>query len=506
MLLRTSNGQAMSSEDPKISEHHSATFTEYILLPRKTGSGQGISEVSLEARLSDDFTMNIPFMSAAMESVSGDQMAIALALHGGLCVLPAGRVEAPDQVRQIKMVKSYRDGFESDVVAFWPDLTLGKVDALQDRHGYSCFPLLDEGGRLLGEISIIDYHPVKDSDLPARKRMRSKDQLLTFPPSLSRDDIVEMLLNSREKRGYSLDVDGKLVEMVFRSGLSRELRYPQANRDKHGRLRVAAAISTHPEDRERARLCVEAGADILSIDASDGFSDYMAETIREVSKLGVPVVAGNVVDQQGFEFLAKCGADAVKIGIGSGSICTTRRVKAIGRGQATALRLVAQARDFWFKLTGKYIPLISDGGLSGTGNMAVALAMGADVLMMGKYFAGFHESPTVPYAKKFPVISSSGKAEVSATVKPYWGEASARAKNVRRYQQNDPRTFVIEGEEGYVLSKGSLHDVLPTDLKAIKGTLSSCGCSNLQEFRNDVMLERQTPGSQLEGGISILQG
>ncbi len=215
------------------------------------------------------------------------------------------------------------------------------------------------------------------------------------------------------------------------------------------------------------------------------------------------MIAGNVVSREGFEFLAELGADAVKIGIGSGSICTTRRVKSIGRGQATAVREVARARDEWAQKTGKYIPIISDGGLSGTGDMAVALAMGADVLMMGKYFAGFHESPTSPYSKK---VRAEGNMQISVTVKPYWGEASARAKNVRRYQQNDPRTFVIEGEEGFVLSKGSLHEVLPRDLKAIKGTLSSCGCSDLEQFRSEVMLERQSVGSQQEGGISILQG
>ena len=285
-----------------------------------------------------------------------------------------------------------------------------------------------------------------------------------------------------------------------------ELRYQGALRDKDGRLKVAAAISTHPEDRERGRLCVQAGADLLSIDASDGFSTYMEETIEELKDIGVPLVAGNVVCREGFDFVAKSGANAVKVGIGSGSICTTRRVKAIGRGQATAVREVVLARDAWFKKTGNYLPVISDGGLAGTGDMAVALALGADVLMMGKYFAGFTESPTVAYQKKLPVVFGGASSQVSVTVKPYWGEASAKAKNVRRYQQNDPRTFVIEGEEGYVLHKGSLHENIPRDIKALQGTLSSCGCSDLEEFREHVRLERQSVGSQQEGGTSILQG
>lgn len=493
----------MFIDDPKISSHRSATFREYILLPRKTEPDHALAEVNLQTRLAEDFPLSIPFMSAAMEAVTGDQLAIALALHGGIGVLPAGRVETPEQIRQIEVVKSYRDGFVTNFVGVNPGTLLGRVDELEEQLSYTTFPVVGNNGNFFGEISTRDYHPVRDLSRPVSERLREAPNLLTCSEEQPPEEIAEMLLTSAFNRCYVLSKDNTLSAVVFRSGLKREQRFRNATRDEKGRLKVAAAISTHPEDRERARECVAAGVDLFSIDASDGYSEYMMETIRAVKAWKIPVVAGNVVDEHGFEFLAAAGADAVKVGIGSGSICTTRRVKAIGRGQATAVRRVSIARDAWFKKTGKYVPVVSDGGVAGSGDMSVALCMGADALMMGKYFAGFHESPTVPFLKRVKTIEGE---QVSVNVKPYWGEASAKAKNVRRYQQNDPRTFVIEGEEGYVLGKGSLHDCLPKDLKAIKGTLSSCGCSELETFRRDVMVERQTFGSQQEGGISIQQG
>lgn len=497
---------AMLADDPKISHNHSATFNEFILHPRKTNREHAIDDVSLSSRLTSDFRVRIPFMSAAMESVTGDQLAIALALHGGLGVVPAGRVDVDQQVGMIEAAKSYRDGFLPNFTAVNPWTKIREVDLMEGVDGYSSFPVLDEEGVLVGRVSTSGYHPDHDLELAVSERMQTLDNILTIPVSQPRDEIVEMLFTSAFNRAYLVDDDGKLHAIVMRSGLRRERRFKKATRDERGCLKVGAAISTHPEDQERAKDCVAAGADLLCVDASDGVSEYMKETIQYVKRLQVPVVAGNVVDRAGFEYLADWGADAVKVGIGSGSICTTRRVKAIGRGQATAVRDVAIARDDWAKKTGKYIPIISDGGLAGTGDMAVALCMGADILMMGKYFAGFHESPTFPVKKTFPVMASGGSTLVQVTVKPYWGEASAKAKNVRRYQQNDPRTFVIEGEEGFVVSKGSIHDMLPRDLRAIKGTLSSCGCSSLEQFRKEVMLERQSVGSQAEGGTSVLMG
>lgn len=490
--------------EPKFTSHQSATFREFILLPRETRPGCSLSEVDLQSRLTDGFPLAIPFMSAAMESVTGAELAIALALQGALGVLPAGRVELDDQLAQVEQVKDYRGGFATHWDFVRADASLHQLEELEGRTTLTWFPVLDSQGRLVGEVDSTRYDPralkgkVEEVMVPVKPAQ-------IFSVTVEKGEIVDRMLTQGWERAYRVDEEGHLVTLVSRPEVKRELRFQDALRDEKGRLKVAVAVSTHPEDRQRARLAVAAGADAISVDASDGFSSYMQETVEYCKTLGVPVVAGNVVDRAGFEFLAACGADAVKVGIGSGSICTTRRVKAIGRGQATAVYEVAQARHEWAQKTGRYLPVISDGGLAGTGDMAVALALGADLLMMGKYFAGFRESPTVAYEKKMPVLSP-GQETVGVTVKPYWGEASARAKNVRRYQQNDPRTFVIEGEEGFVLCKGSVHEGLPRDVKAIKGTLSSCGCRSLEEFQREVVLERQSVGSQQEGGISIFQG
>lgn len=495
----------MFTDDLKISPTQSATFREYILLPRETRREHALTAVSLQTRLAEGLPLSIPFMSAAMESVSGSELAIALAQHGGISVIPAGKVEMDAQVEQIEEVKRFKSGFVEDVLTVRPTARISELLELEARTGYSTFPVTDEDGRLLGLITEKKYHPQKDLELTVAERMIPRDKLVVGEAGMSLSEANDRVFEMGIGVLCVLDKEEKLRSVVFFSDLKTAQRFPEASVDKHKRLRVAAAISTHDEDIERARLCVKAGADALVVDASDGYSEFMRKTIEKTKELGVPVVAGNVVDEPGFRFLAESGADAVKIGIGSGSICTTRRVKAIGRGQATAVRAVARARDQWAHDTGKYLPLISDGGLGGTGDMAVALALGADILMMGKYFAGFAESPTTSFTKRLPVLFSGQVSDVAVTVKPYWGEASARAKNVRRYQQNDPRTFVIEGEEGYVLLKGSLHEVLPRDVKAIKGTLSSCGCADLGEFHEEVRLERQSVGSQQEGGTSIFR-
>ncbi|MBI3929513.1 MAG: IMP dehydrogenase [Armatimonadetes bacterium] len=483
----------------------STTFREYILLPRCTRSETDIRHVSMQTRISHDMALQIPLMSAAMEAVSGATIATALARHGGMAVLPAGNVPLEHQLEELKAVKRFKAGFVESVITVTPDTPLHQLLEMETRHGFSTFPVVDQQGKLVGLITEKKYHPSRDADLVVRERMIPLEKLVVGRHGISLSEANDRIFESGIGVLPIIDEEGKLRSVVFFRDLKHHHLYPDALVDEHKRLRVAAAISTHPEDRERARLLVDCGADVLVVDASDGYSEYMRDTLVDVKKLGVPVVAGNVVDRDGFRFLAENGADAVKVGIGSGSICTTRRVKAIGRGQATAVSVLARAREEYLAESGRYVPIISDGGIESTGDMAVALATGADVLMMGKYFAGFEESPTQLLTKRLPVLFSGNMTEVEVNVKPYWGEASPRAKNVRRYQQDDPRAFVIEGEEGYVLYKGSLHKHLPRDLRALQGTLSSCGCRNLREFYRYVRLERQSAGSQQEGGTNIFR-
>lgn len=493
----------MAFQDPQISPELSTTFRDYILLPRLTQPHHTLNRITLSTQLTENFPLRAPLMSAAMQAVSGKELAIALALAGGISVLPAGKVEPEEQVAMLQAVKDFKLGFIDSPASIQADALLHEAQMIMEQTQRASLPVIDEEGRLLGLLSERHFHAQHDLSIRVTERMRPVKDLVTAKPSISLEVAADILAQTELEALCLIDNDGRLSKIVYVSDLKSTLHYPEATRDPHGRLKVAAAISTHPEDLERAKACVQAGADALCIDASDGYSQFLKMTIEAAKPLGIPIIAGNVVDAPAFRYLAEAGADAIKIGIGSGSICTTRRVKAIGRGQATALRSVALARNLWAKETGRYLPLISDGGIEGTADMAIAFALGADILMLGKYFAGFSESPTTPFTKRLPITLSGQASEAFITVKPYWGEASTRAKNVRRYQQDDPRTFVIEGEEGFVLHKGPLSNGLTRDLRAIKSTLASCGCDSLQEFRTEALLERQTPSSQVEGGTSI---
>ncbi len=489
-----------------ISPHVSRTFSEFVIIPGKTRKDTKITDVSLKTRITHDIEMPLPFLSAAMQAVTGHELAIALAQHGGLGVIP-GSIPMEEQAAEVEKVKRYKAGFVYNPVTVGPDDRISKLIEIERRMGYSTFPVTKDG-KLVGLITEKKYHPEKDADKRVSEKMIPLDKLVFGKDGISLEEANDKLIEFGVGALPIVDNDMNLRSVVFYKDIKTHFIYPDAFVDENKRLRVAAAVSTHPEDAERARMLVKAGVDFLVIDSSDLYSDFAEDAMKEYSRHRMPIIAGNIVDSEGFRFLAELGADAVKIGQGSGSICTTRRVKSTGRGQATAVMMVAKERDKFFEETGRYVPIISDGGIEGTGDMAVAFALGADAVMMGKYFAGFTESPTQLMHKTYSVINpdGSGRIErVTAYIKPYWGEASMKAKNLRRYGHNDPRTFVVEGEEGYVLHKGKLSEHLPRDVLALKASLSSSGCKTLEEFRKKAKLEVQTAQSYAEGGTSILK-
>jgi IMP dehydrogenase len=488
----------------KISDSISRTFSEFLILPGKTTRRTRIEEVSVRSRITNDIEIPLPFLSAAMQSVTGHELAIELAKHGGLGVVP-GSLPVQEQADIVSRVKRHRSGFVYNVITVNPNDSISSILEIGRRHGYSTFPVTDKG-RLVGLITEKRYHPEKDSTVKVRERMIPFDNLIVGEDGITLDQANDKVIESGIGALPIIDRGRNLRSVVFFNDLKEHVTHPDSFVDDEKRLRVAAAVSTHPEDAERAEALVKAGVDFLLIDASDLFSDFAEEAIERYRAFRKPIIAGNIVHSDAFEFLAGLGADCIKIGQGAGSICTTRRVKSTGRGQATAVMKIAKARDRFFSKTDRYIPICSDGGISSSGDMAVAFALGADLIMMGKYFAGFTESPQPLTERPFNVMKEGSEeiSKINAFVKPYWGEASPRARNIRRYGHADPRSFVVEGVEGFVLHKGKLGSHLPNDILALKGSMSTAGCSTLREFYENAMLELQTTNSHSEGGTRII--
>ena len=296
----------------------------------------------------------------------------------------------------------------------------------------------------------------------------------------------------RYGRGFLpiLSKDGILQTVVFKKDLDKHLRHPNESIDGQKRLLVGAAISTHPEDRERVQALVEHDVDVLVIDASDGHTEYQREMIQYVKQqCDTPVIGGNIVTADGFRFLAEAGADAVKVGMGIGSGCTTQEVKATGRGQGTTLMEVSATRDQWLKDTGSYIPLVADGGISGPAEMSIGLALGANAIMMGNFFARYTESQ-----------GSLMRNAAGEIVKEYWMEGSMRAHNMRRYAQTK-ENFFEEGISGFVPHVGSIFDKLPTVTHMIRATLATAGCRTIGALHADAVLEMQSPSALMDSKI-----
>ena len=384
----------------------SRTFSEYLLIPGYTSEDCVPDNVTLRTPLvkfkkgeEPALSLNVPFASAIMQSVSNDTMAIALAKEGGISFI-YGSQSIEDEAAMVARVKSYKAGFVPSASNITPDATLGDVLELKERNGYSTMAVTSDGsatGKLLGIVSSRDYR-VSRMKLSTRvsEFMTPLEKLVTAPEGTSLKEANDIIWDHKLNSLPIVDAEGRLLYFVFRKDYAEHKNNPNEILDEHKRYVVGAGINSR-DYAERVPALIDAGADVLCIDSSEGFSCWQKKTIdfiRERYGDSVKVGAGNVVDRDGFLFLAEAGADFVKVGIGGGSICITRETKGIGRGQATALIEVAAARDEYFEKTGIYVPICSDGGLVHDYHMTLALAMGADFLMMGRYFARFDESPT----------------------------------------------------------------------------------------------------------------
>ena len=486
----------------KILEDVSRTFNEFLLIPNLTDERCIPSNVNLKTPLvkfkkgeEPTISMNIPFVSAIMQAVSGEKMAIALAREGG-CSFIFGSQSIESQAEMVRNVKKHKAGFIDSDSNVKPGTTLEEVIALVERTGHSTVMITEDGtstGKFLGLVTDKDYRITRANlTEPVEKFMVPKEKLVFARKGVSLSEANDIIWENKISCLPILDENDNLEHLVFRKDYEERKNNPDSLLDDNKRYIVGAGINTR-DYAERIPALVEAGVDVVCMDSSDGYSVWQKNTIdwvREHYGDTVKIGAGNVVDKAGFRYLAEAGADFIKVGVGGGSICITRETKGIGRGQASALIEVCAARDEYFEETGIYIPICSDGGIVHDHHITLSLAMGADFVMMGRYFARFDESPT-------RIIKRNG-----TFLKEYWGEGSNRARNWQRYDMGGVAKNKLAFEEGvdsYIPYAGPLKENVGITINKIKSTMCNCGSISIKEFHEKAVLT-------LVSNISIKEG
>ncbi len=489
----------------RILDEVSRTFSEYLLIPGLTTGEHQPRNVSTSAPLgrfksgeTSRLSLNTPFVTSSMQSVSGSDMAIALARLGGLSFIFCSQ-PIEQQKQMIHRVKTHKAGFVASDSNLRPDNTLRDAIALKKYTGHSTMPVTDDGsknGKFLGIITDKDFWEFEDDlNAPVSDFMTERDNVVYGEFGITLHEANVLLQNQKKECLPILDNDGRLHSLVFKKDYVDHMNNPAELLDNKKRLVVGAGINTH-DYKERVPVLMEEEVDAFCIDSSDGYSEYQKEAalwIRQQYGDTVVIGGGNVVNGDAFRYLAEqAKVDFVKVGIGGGSICITREQKGIGRGQASALMAVTAERDRYFKETGIYIPVCSDGGLANDTQIIIALAMGADFVMMGRYFAMTNESPT-------PRVSIGGRI-----YKPYWGEGSNRARNWQRYSlgEGDNSFKFEEGVDAYVPVVGSVKDVVDVTVTKLKSTMCNIGSLTLSEFAEKAVLTRISEQSFVEGGTS----
>ncbi len=479
----------------------SHTFGEYLLVPGYSSYKCVPTNVSLKTPLvkfkkgeESAINLNIPLVSAIMQSVSDDKMAIALAKEGGISFI-YGSQTIEDEAAMVARVKNYKAGLVVSDSNLKPDAILADVVCLKEKTGHSTIAVTDDGtpnGKLLGIVTSRDYRLSRmDLSTKVSEFMTPFEKLVCADENTSLKEANDIIWDNKLNSLPLIDKDGHLKYMVFRKDYDSHKENTLELLDDKKRYMVGAGINTR-DYAERVPALVEAGADVLCIDSSEGHSDWQKftiEWIRENYGDTVKVGAGNVVDKEGFRFLAEAGADFIKIGIGGGSICITREQKGIGRGQATSVIEVAKARDEYFEETGIYIPICSDGGIVHDYHMTLALAMGSDFIMLGRYFSRFDESPT-------------NKVNINGVyMKEYWGEGSNRARNWQRYDMGgDKKLSFEEGVDSYVPYAGPLKDNVGKSLAKVRSTMCNCGVLSIPELQKNAKITLVSATSIVEGG------
>ena len=445
------------------------TFDDVLLVPAH--STVLPNTANLSTKLTKEITLNIPMLSAAMDTVTETKLAISLAQEGGIGFIHKN-MTIERQADRVRKVKKFESGIVSEPVTVSPDLTLAALAEMVKKNGFAGYPVVDSENNLIGIITGRDTRFVKDLSKTVSQLMTKKEDLVTVKEGASRETILELMHQNRVEKVLVVDDAFKLKGMITVKDFQKAEQKPNACKDEFGRLRVGAAVGAGPGNEERIDALVKAGVDVLLIDSSHGHSEGVLQRVRETRAKypSLPIVAGNVATAEGAIALADAGASAVKVGIGPGSICTTRIVTGVGVPQITAIADAAAA------LKDRGIPVIADGGIRFSGDIAKAIAAGASCVMVGSMFAGTEEAP--------------GEIELyqGRAFKSYRGMGSlgAMAKGSSdRYFQSDNAAdkLVPEGIEGRIPYKGYLKEIIHQQMGGLRSCMGLTGCATIEELR-----------------------
>jgi IMP dehydrogenase len=463
------------------------TFDDVLLLPAE--SGKQPSEVDTKTRLTRDITLNIPLISSAMDTVTEAEMAIAMAQHGGMGILHRN-MDIEEQAAQVKKVKRFESGMVVDPITTRPYSSLADALELMKRYGISGIPVTEEDGRLVGILTNRDVRFADNPEQPVRELMTSENLVRVYN-SVDREEAKKLLHKHRIEKLLIVDDSERCTGLITVKDIEKSTLYPEAVKDGQGRLRVGAAVGTS-DGLDRAEALCKAGIDVVVVDTAHGHSRKVLETVRAVRNIrnnDVQIIAGNVVTKEAAQALIAAGADAVKVGIGPGSICTTRVVAGVGMPQLTAVMDVAA------ECAKKNIPVIADGGIKYSGDMAKAIAGGADCVMIGSMFAGTEEAPG-------EVILYQGRS-----YKSYRGMGSMGAMvqgSADRYFQagvTATNKLVPEGIEGRVPYKGPVTNVIHQLVGGLRASMGYTGCGNIGEFRKKAEFVRMSASGYRESHV-----
>lgn len=463
------------------------TFDDILLLPNHSEALP--KDVSLVTQLTSTISLKSPLISAAMDTVTEAKLAIALAQEGGLGILHKN-MPPEVQASEVRKVKNFESGIVRSPITIEPEATIRELLTLMAAHFISGIPVVTKDKQLVGIVTHRDSRFEKNLELPVSSIMTPKERLITAKAQASADEITDLLHQHRLEKILLVDEGFHCYGLVTAKDLQKSKEKPLASKDKQGQLRVGAAIGVGPDTKERARVLIEAGVDILCVDTAHGHSQSVIETVRLLKKEypEMPLIAGNIATAAAAQALAKAGADAVKVGVGPGSICTTRIVTGVGVPQITAIMEVATA------LKGQAVSIIADGGIRYSGDLCKALAAGAHVVMIGSLFAGTEEAPgEIELYQGRPYKTYRGMGSLGAM---------QQGSSDRYFQANiESSKLVPEGIEGRIPYKGPLQTVIHHLLGGVRAGMGYTGSKNIAELHKQAQFIKLTSAGMRESHV-----